>query len=172
VHIDNTLKIQAGLVDLQYEIDGEPTPTSFMGFEFDDGCAWHSDGVSLVQTKVRACSRLNAYQLHTYFDVRTVFPDDLHGAGLCRGLYYSCTRTDQRSRLCARYRTTNSSSHIQTGGLTAKAPTKCSPRRFCNASPTYRLIAPHLQIQHATTLLLEMRDTTSRHRVAQAPLEF
>ena len=52
-HAGDTLKIKAGLVDLEYIIGGEPLPTSFMGFEFTDGCAWHSDGQSLVQTKVR-----------------------------------------------------------------------------------------------------------------------
>ena len=51
-HEGETLKIKAGLLDLEYEIGGEPLPTSFMGFEFTDGCDWHSDGVSLCQTKV------------------------------------------------------------------------------------------------------------------------
>ena len=51
-HVDDILKIKAGLVDLEYEIGGEAIPTKFMGFEFTDGCDWHSDGVSLCQTKV------------------------------------------------------------------------------------------------------------------------
>jgi hypothetical protein len=51
-HVDTTLKIKAGLVDLEYEIGGEPLPTSFMGFEFTDACDWHTDGVSLCQTKL------------------------------------------------------------------------------------------------------------------------
>eukprot|EP00277_Geminigera_cryophila_P010314 CAMPEP_0179409872 /NCGR_PEP_ID=MMETSP0799-20121207/2958_1 /TAXON_ID=46947 /ORGANISM="Geminigera cryophila, Strain CCMP2564" /LENGTH=441 /DNA_ID=CAMNT_0021181629 /DNA_START=73 /DNA_END=1396 /DNA_ORIENTATION=- len=50
-HVDDILKIKAGLVDLEYEIGGEAIPTRFMGFEFTDGCDWHSDGVSLCQTK-------------------------------------------------------------------------------------------------------------------------
>jgi hypothetical protein len=51
-HSGGIIKIKAGLVDLEYEIGGTPIPTSFMGFDFTDGCAWHSDGVSLCQTKL------------------------------------------------------------------------------------------------------------------------
>ena len=51
-HSGDIIKIKAGLVDLEYEIGGTPIPTSFMGFDFTDGCAWHSDGVSLCQTKL------------------------------------------------------------------------------------------------------------------------
>ena len=51
-HSGDNLKIKAGLVDLEYVIGGAPLPTSFMGFEFTDGCAWHSDGVALIQTKL------------------------------------------------------------------------------------------------------------------------
>lgn len=55
---NDILKIKAGLLDLEYEIGGEPIPTNFMGFAFTDGCAWHSDNVSLCQTKVSACAAL------------------------------------------------------------------------------------------------------------------
>jgi hypothetical protein len=51
-HSCDNLKIKAGLVDLEYVIGGAPMPTSFMGFEFTDSCAWHSDGVALIQTKL------------------------------------------------------------------------------------------------------------------------
>jgi hypothetical protein len=51
-HSGDNLKIKAGLVDLEYVIGGAPLPTSFMGVECTDGCAWQSDGVALVQTKL------------------------------------------------------------------------------------------------------------------------
>ena len=50
-HSGDNLKIKAGLVDLEYVIGGAPLPTSCMGFECTDACAWQSDGVALVQTK-------------------------------------------------------------------------------------------------------------------------
>ena len=51
-HCGDNLKIKAGLVDLEYVIGGAPLPASFMGFECTDVCAWQSDGVALVQTKL------------------------------------------------------------------------------------------------------------------------
>ena len=43
-HSGDNLKIKAGLVDLEYVIGGAPLPTSCMGFECTDACAWQSDG--------------------------------------------------------------------------------------------------------------------------------
>ena len=51
-HEGSNLKIKAGMLDLEYEIDGEPLHTQYMGFDFMDHCGWHTDRVSLCQTKV------------------------------------------------------------------------------------------------------------------------